>query len=236
MARVTSSLTGLLNPASAISKQYQSGMTYNAGGFTWMEDQTAIKHTTGTFTAGTLNGAAIDGQTTLVTNAITGTLKAGDIITVAGMNGVNRVTKQTTGVGRQFVVTADVATLAIAIPIYPAIVAGSPTYNSLTGDGAQQYQTVDALAANGAAITLYNKPSEVYRKNIQFAPKFVTMVTADLQKPPNTECSRKVYDSVAMRILRSYIPGTDQTVTRCDVLFGWKYIRPEWAVIIPDAI
>jgi hypothetical protein len=97
MARLTGSLTGLLNPATDISKQYRDGYVYNAAGYTWMEDQTAIKHTTGTFSAGTVNGASQTG-TTLTTNAITGTLKKGDIITLAGVNGVNRVTKQTTGV------------------------------------------------------------------------------------------------------------------------------------------
>jgi hypothetical protein len=80
MARLTGSLTGLLNPATDISKQYRDGSVYNAAGYTWLEDQTAIKHTTGTFSAGTVNGASQTG-TTLVTNAITGTLKKGDIIT-----------------------------------------------------------------------------------------------------------------------------------------------------------
>jgi hypothetical protein len=44
------------------------------------------------------------------------------------VNAVNRVTKQTTGTLRQFVVTADVATGATSIPIYPAIVPGGPDY------------------------------------------------------------------------------------------------------------
>jgi hypothetical protein len=60
------------------------------------------------------------------------------------------------------------------------------------------------------------------------------MVTADLEKPPMTECARKVYDGVSLRTLRAYVPGTDQTVTRCDVLFGYLYVRPEWGVIVAD--
>lgn len=235
MARLTGSLTGLLNPATDISKQYRDGSVYNAAGYTWLEDQTAIKHTTGTFSAGTVNGAGQTG-TTLTTNAITGTLKKGDIITVAGVNGVNRVTKQTQGAVRQFVVTADVATGATSIPIYPALVPGSVDYDPVTGDGAVQYQTVDVSPANSAVISLFTPASSVYRKNITFAPQAVTMVTADLEKPPMTECARKVYDGVSMRTLRSYVPGTDQTVTRCDVLFGYLYVRPEWGVIVADAI
>jgi len=49
MARLTGSLTGLLNPATDISKQYRDGSVYNAAGYTWLEDPTAVKHTTGTF-------------------------------------------------------------------------------------------------------------------------------------------------------------------------------------------
>jgi hypothetical protein len=41
------------------------------------------------------------------------------------------------------------------------------------------------------------------------------MVTADLEKPPNVECARKVYDGVSLRTLRAYVPGTDQTVNPC---------------------
>lgn len=235
MATLTASLSGLLNPATDISRQYVDGSVYNASGFTWMEDQTAVKHTTGSFSAGTVSGASQTG-TTLTTNAITGTLKKGDIITIADVDAVNRVTKQSLGTERQFVVTADVASGATSIPIYPAITPGGPSYDPITGDGAAQYQTVTASPANAAAISLVTPASGTYRKNIQFAPEAVTMVTADLEKPPMTEVSRKVYDGVSMRILRAYVPGTDNTVTRCDVLFGWLYIRPEWGVIVADSL
>ncbi len=235
MSRLQSSLSGLLNPASDISKQYRDGVVYSAGGFTWMEDQTAVKHTNGTFTAGAISGAGQTGNT-LTTSAITGTLKKGDIITVDGVLGVNRVTKQSTGLERQFVVTADVLNGATSIPIYPALTPGSVDYDPITGDGAVQYQTVTESPDNLATISLFGPASATYRKNIQFAPQAVTMVTADLEKPPMVECSRHVYDDVSMRILRSYVPGTDQTVTRCDVLFGYLYIRPEWAVIVADAV
>ncbi len=235
MSRLVSSLSGLLNPSTDISKQYRDGAVYNAAGFTWMEDQTSIKHTNGTFSAGTVSGADQTG-TTLTTSAITGTLKKGDIITLDSVLGVNRVTKQSTGMERQFVVTADVASGATSIPIYPALTPGSVTYDPVTGDGAVQYQTVDVSPANGAAITLFGPASATFRKNIQFAPQAVTMVTADLEKPPMVECSRRQYDGVSLRVLRSYVPGTDQTVTRCDSLFGFLYVRPEWANVVCDAI
>jgi hypothetical protein len=46
-ARVVGSLVGLLNPTSEISRQYVTGRMYDALGFIWMKDQTAITHTNG---------------------------------------------------------------------------------------------------------------------------------------------------------------------------------------------
>src|SRR5574337_227257 len=147
-ARVVQSLTGLLNPNTAISEQYYEGVMYRALGFTWFMDQTVIKHTAGSFTAGTVNGANQTGPN-LVTNAITGTLVNGDIITIANVNAVNRVTKQTTGMLRQFVVTANVNAGGTQVTVYPSII---PSATGVTGGPAVQYQTVDSSPADNAAI------------------------------------------------------------------------------------
>ena len=60
------------------------------------------------------------------------------------------------------------------------------------------------------------------------------MATADLIMPPNVEASRKVLDGVSMRIVRQYAIGTDQLISRLDVLYGFKYVRPEWCVVVAD--
>lgn len=226
-ARVVQSLTGLLNPNTAISEQYYEGVMYRALGFTWFMDQTVIKHTAGSFTAGTVNGANQTG-TTLVTNAITGTLTAGDIITIAGVTAVNRVTKLTTGMSQQFAVVNAAANGATSLTIYPAIVPPS-------GGNPVQYQTVTASPANGAAISLYTNPSVTYRKNFAYAPQMVTMATGDLPLPANKVTTRHRYDNVSMRSITDYVIGTDQEVTRLDVLFGYLYPRPEWGVVVADA-
>lgn len=228
-ARVVGALSGLFNPSTRISEQYVTGAMKSALGFDWMKDQTVLKHTNGTFSAGTVNGALQVGSS-LVTNAITGTLNKGDIITIAGVNAVNRITKQTTGQLRQFVVTANVPNGATAIPIYPAIIA------PLVGV-AQQYQTVDASPANSATISLVGKASEVTRKNIAFTPEAITMATADLELPKGVhEAARESYDGVSMRMVTAYNVTTDQYITRLDILYGYLWVRPEWAVIVADAV
>jgi hypothetical protein len=232
-ARAVATLSGLLNPASEISRQYVSGKMYDALGFIWMMDQTVITHTNGTLAqaSATVNGANQTGLT-LAVNALTGTLNQGDIITIAGVNQVNRITKQDTGQLRQFVVTAPVAVNATSIPIYPAMV---PAVN-----GQQvQYQTVTASPANGAAVNPVSglAASAKYRKNFAYAPDAVTLATADLEMPKNVhEAARESFDGVSMRMVTDYFIGTDQLITRLDVLYGYLWVRPEWACIVADAL
>lgn len=231
MARTVSSLSGLFNPAPEISRQYKSARIYDALNFEWFEDQTVINHTSGTFTAGTVSTANQTGST-LAVNAITGTLKKGDIITLELVNAVNRVTKQTTGELRQFVVLADVADGGTSIPIYPSLIPAA-------SDGsAVQYQTVDVSPAANAAITLATPANTTYRKNFVFAKECVTMVTADLVMPTGgvISATRARKDGVSMRSITAYVPGTDQTANRLDVLFGFKFLRPEWGVFVCDAV
>ena len=239
-ARTVSSLAGLLNPTPEISAQFRSGMMKSGLGYDrFFRDQTVIKHTTGTFSAGgTVNGGGQSTSTSggnITVNAITGTLKKGDIITFDGVNAVNRVTKDSLGTLRQFVVTADVATTATSIPIYPGMIAST---TGVAGGPEQQYQTVDASPINGAQMRLVTPASSVYRKSLAYTQKAVTMASADLVMPKKAveEAARTSYDGVSMRMLTDYLPMTDQLATRLDVLFGFKYIRPEWLCVIADKV
>lgn len=232
-ARVVASLSGLLNPNSEISRQYITGRMYDALGFIWMKDQTTLVHTNGTLGQGsaTVAGAAQTGLN-LTVAALAGSLNIGDIITIAGVNKVNRITKQSTGELEQFAVTANVNAGATVIPIYPAIVppqGGQPV----------QYQTVTASPANGAAVNPTNglAASTTYRKNFAFAPEAVTMAIADLEIPRGVhEVAREEFDGISMRMVTAYVIGTDQMATRLDVLYGFLWLRPEWAVCVADQI
>lgn len=239
-ARTTTSLQGLLNPATEISAQYRTGMMKSGLGYEkWFRDQTVIKHTSGTYNSlGTVSGG---GQTTspsggtINVNAITGTLNKGDFIMIAAVNQVNRVTKQSLQTLQQFVLTAAAPTGATQLSIYPGLI---PSGTGVAGGPDQQYQTVDASPLDGALIVMASKSGEVYRKSIAFVQKAVTMATADLVLPRKAveEAARAEYDGISMRILTDYLPGSDQLATRVDVLFGQLYIRPEWLVCVADKV
>lgn len=239
-SRVTLSMQGLLNPTPEISAQFRSAEMKSGLGFArWFEDQTVIKHTSGSMTTATVNGANQTGNN-LIVNAITGTLNQGDIISIAGVNGVNRVEKQPLGVAAQFVVTQNVAAGATTLPVYPAIIppASPAPYASLPYTP-QAYQTVTATPANNATITPFLNASVTVKKNIAYAPDLVTAVFAPLWMPTNgkgvVEAARHEMDSVSMRSLITYEPATDQPIDRLDVLFGYYYVRPEWGCQVYDS-
>lgn len=230
-ARTVSSLSGLFNPAGKISSQYKSGqMASDTLGGDWYMDQTVIQHTGGS-AAGYLVNLAGQSGLSININTGTGTFLVGDIITFAGVHMVNRITKQASSQLRQFVVTAAVVSGGTSVSIYPALIPA-------VGGQIVQYQTVDASPANAAAVTLVNPASVAYRKNFLFAPEGTTMATADLIMPTKgvEEAAREEYDGVAMRMLTAYIPGTDQLLTRLDVLYGYLWVRPEWACVVADVI
>lgn len=238
MARSVASFSGLLNPSGDIGEQNRSGVLRTAWGLDFFKDQTTISHTCGTFSAGgTVNGAGQSGLS-ITLNATTGTLVVGDIVTFDGVNAVNRITKQSTGQLRQFVVTAPAVSGATSVSIYPALIPPDALGNPV------QYQTVDASPANAAQMRMINAASggiaavtSTYRKNFLFAPDAVTMAMADLELPNGVhERARESFDGVSMRMITDYVIGSDQMITRLDVLYGYKYVRPEWVCVVADAV
>jgi len=239
-AKLVASLNGQFNPASKISEQFTSGHMKNALGFDMFRDQTVIKHTTGSATTATVNGANQTGNNITIT-ALVGTLNQGDIITIAGVNAVNRNTFASTGLPRQFTVTANVPAGATTIPIYPALI---PPYSQVPYAGlpytTQAYMTVTATPANNAVITPFANASVTYRQSIAFERSAVSLVIAPLWMPPNgkgvVEAARHDYDRCSLRSIVCYEPGTDQPVDRVDVLFGYFWPRGEWSSIVADSL
>lgn len=233
-ANTVASLAGLFNPSAKISEQYRSGlMAADTLGFDWYSDQTVITHTSGSYNgAATVSGAGQTG-TSVTVGAISGNLVLGDIITLGGVFAANRITKQSTGQLAQFVITSPAANGATTLNIYPAIIPPNPI------TGAQvQYQTVMQSPANGASITLATPASTSYRKNFSFAPDAVTLATADLELPTGgvIEAAREAFDGVSMRMISDYDIATDQFITRLDVLYGYLWVRPEWACVVADSL
>ncbi|MFT8897828.1 MAG: P22 phage major capsid protein family protein [Acetobacter sp.] len=240
-ARLVSGMAGLFNPQAKIGDQFETGMlSKDTLGFDWYRDQTILKHTTGSLSGVTVNGAGQTGSVLAVTVGSGGslTLNPGDVFIVAGVNSVNNVTSASSGTPCQFTYTGtNQLTIAAgssgSVPIFPAI---TPTGST---PGAQvAYGTVTASPATGAAITMVNNAGETYRSNLLYVPEAFTMATADLpmDNRQGVDMYRETYDGVSIRVAQQYNVMTDQFITRLDVLCGMALLRPEWVVRMADAI
>ncbi len=227
-AGIVDALKGLFNDKGQVGTQYDSGEMGKAIGFTWQMDQNIRMQTVGPL-GGTplVNGAGQTGASLVTdgwTAAAANRLKKGDVFTLPLVFAVNPVSKASTGVLQQFVVTADTDSTAggaATIPIYPSIVTS----------GAQQ--TVTASPADNAALTIVGAASTVSAQGLAAHKSAIALAFAELKRPDGVDMSSTKTDKqlgVSMRFVRWYDGDNDRFKARFDVLFGVKVVRPEWIV------
>lgn len=217
-------LKGLFNAQDKLSSNYKQGRLAGPfAGFDGIYENTLWPtHTSGT-DDGTgdhlVDGASQVGSAITTGSEGTGTLTAGDIVTITGVNRVHPETKADTGELQQFVVTSDYSASATTLNISPAIVVSG---------GAQN---VTASPANDAPINkLGGGASSVYSCSMAYHKDAFAFATADLVMPKGVDmAARKQLDGVSMRIVRDYDINNDKFPCRMDVLYGYKAIRPQLA-------
>lgn len=218
---------GLFQSSSQIKEQYEKGRMGMAAGFNFAMSQNVNNHTVGAWVGTPLvNATLASGATSVVTDGWTGTvsglLKKGDVVTFAGCYAVNPLTKQSTGYLRQFVITADVnsSSGAATLPIFPAMISTGATQN------------VSALPADNAAITVLGAAGTLSPTNLAYHKDAFTLVTVDLPLPKGMDMASRAASKKAglsIRFIRGYDINSDKFISRLDVLYGWKAIRPELA-------
>lgn len=225
-------------PESIARKAIEEAMVGRYGRFDIFESNSLTSHTVGAH-GGTplVNGAtqsvtyAASGDTwtqSLVTdgwtNSTTDVLLAGDVITIAGVNAVNRRTRQDTGDLQTFTVVADATSGASTGPatltISPPMIVDGP------------YQTVTAAPADNAAITVKTGAAGAsYPQNLGFHKNGITLAMAPLDLPTDgASASRESFNGVSIRAVRQYDIVNDKTVFRFDILYGIKAQNPDFVV------
>mgnify|MGYP003147229417 CR=1 FL=1 len=204
-----------------IRNQFLTGDMGVFNGFQFSESNQVARHTTGTSDgAYALSADIVEGASSIVVDTGTGTLKAGDSITVAKMDKVNPRTKKSTGDLFQCSLAADYAGGAGTISINETIYASGPLQN------------VDALGLNNALVNEFaTANSTSYDQNIGYHRDAFAFSTCDLPLYGNTDFeSRQVMDGVSLR-LEKVVDGTnDDFLYRFDMLYGFKIVIPEWVV------
>jgi hypothetical protein len=230
-ASLVEGLKGLFQSSEKIADQYETGYMGLAGGCKFASSASVAKHTIGAL-GGTplMNGSTSAGATTLVTDGWSNSvaaLKKGDVISVGSVYAVNPITRQSTGELAQFVVTADTSSDGsgnLTIPIDRAIYASG------------QYQNVNALPQDGAAITIFGHASSyagiIAPQNLVFHKSAFALASVDLELPSDgAKASRAVDEDAGLSLtMTSQFDITNyRNITRIDFLGGWKCIYPELA-------
>ena len=161
------------------------------------------------------------------TVSIANILRAGDVITMAGVFAVNPVPGEgATGKTvmpylQQFTVLGDATSSAggaATITISPPIITSGP------------HQTVSAAPAASAAIVVRGTGGVFYPQNIGFHRNAFALVTVPLEMPDGAAFkARESYKGLSIRVVKDYDIDNDVDVIRLDILYGWKAIYPDLA-------
>ena len=156
------------------------------------------------------NGAS----TTLWGGAATDGITPGECFTIAGVFNVNPQSRQSTGVLKNFVVTATTAPTGTSFPINfsPAIVTSGP------------YQNVTGPASTGSGITWLTGTSNAQitsPNNLSFTRDAIGLVMVPLEIPQGVDfAARETYRNISLRVIRAYDINNDVFPTRIDMLYG----------------
>jgi hypothetical protein len=225
-ALVSNNLTQF-NPQGNISAYFKKGL-FGMGAFgveEWAWDSNMPAFTTGSFTTSTpvVAGASQSGSTLSISGMGTYDFPEGTVFTIAGVYGVNPISYEDTAILQDFTLTAPVAGSSTAtLTFKPAIIA----------DTNSQLQTVNALPANGAAISFLGSTGTVAatmtatksKQNMIANPAAFAFVSADLPvnlagavagRTPGAKT-----DKMSIRYVDQYQIQTDQMPRRMDCLVG----------------
>lgn len=221
-ATIIDALKGLFHDSEAIVKQYRDGIMGRTIGLDWYANTLVNRVTNGNEVTGVTVGVSpLSGATLGLATITTGdTFLKGEIFTIANVFRVHPETKVSTGVLQQFAVRTSATSggTTLTIDITPSIIS----------TGADQNVNANAVAA--AAIVFAGTASLTYTALLAYHKQAFAVAFADLYMPKGLDWgARETLDGISMRLIRDYDVTTDKIVTRADILYGVKTIRPELA-------
>ena len=222
MTSLGSNITNVFHPSDQIIRMWKQGNIGVLAAFDFYESNSLYTHTAGTWASNvTVTGSGQSGASLLITGTAGDTIKAGDKFSIAAVNMVNPMTRRSAGPAtlRTFTATANytLAAGSNSISILPAIY----------GPGSQ-YQNVDALPLNNAALTLWPGTSNPNGKSgtvgLGLSREAFALVGGKLYLPKAVESSAQQQDpdsGIALRKVIAWDPVRSMQVNRFDSLIGF---------------
>jgi hypothetical protein len=232
MASITNGNKSIFQPSADVKEAFREGFYGRIAGAdfyenerTWVltngSDVTGTTDSTGLGTADSDGGYSIlDIDATIAANV----QNAGMVFTISGVKACHPQTKQSLGYDQQFVI---VSATTNATTVYPKIYLSGPRQNVCSSTGAQ-LATTDF---DSKTLTFHGSASASYRQNLMYHKDFFAFVTAELPLMDDAlKCVRMTKDGLSLRVWQASDIRNDEMLVRIDILYGFKTLRPEWAV------
>jgi hypothetical protein len=187
---------------------YEIYMDQNVQGGNVGQHNTSIAMVVTSAGNGTGNTTAMFGGTA------TETIAVGEVFTVANVFNINPQNRQSTGVLKNFVVTASTAPTSSTwtVTFSPAIVTSGP-YQNVSGP----FQTASSVTW----LTGTTAAQIASAQNLAFSRDAFGLVMVPLEIPGGVDfAARETYRNISMRTIRAYDINNDVFPTRIDILYG----------------
>lgn len=159
-------------------------------------------------------GNGVGNSTTMFGGTATESITIGEVFTVANVFNINPQNRQSTGVLKNFTVTATSTPTSSTwtINFTPAIVTSGP-YQNVSGP----FQTASSVTwLTGTTAAQITAPN-----NISFTRDCFGLVMVPMEIPQGVDFSaRETYRNISMRTIRAYDVNNDVFPTRIDILYG----------------
>ena len=222
MQSLGTNITSIFHPADELTKMWKEGAIGKLAGFDFFETNSIYSQTAGTW-AGAVKviGANQSGTSLIIKGTLNDTINAGDKINIAAVNAVNPMTRRIAGkatlaqftVTQSYTLTGNNDTISILPPIY--------------GPGSQ-YQNVDVLPADQAALTLWpgttSPNGKVGTVGLGLTRFAFALVGAKLYMPKAVEDAGTAQDpetGLSLRKVKAWDPVRSMQINRMDGLMGF---------------
>ena len=222
MATLGTNITNVFHPDDEITRMFKKGSIGTLAGYSFFESNSLYSHTAGTW-AGVVKvvGANQSGASLIISGTNGDTIKQGDKFNIALVNKVNPMTYRIAGKAtlktftstQDYTLTGNNDTISILPAIYPP---GS------------QYQNVDALPADQAALTLWpgtaSPSAKVGTVGLALSKFAFAFVGAKLFVPKAVEKSGFAFDSrtqIGVRKVKVWDGVRSMQINRMDSLGGF---------------
>ena len=238
---INTPVTSLFQPTDAITEAFKEGSMGKLKTFDVFEEQNLYSHTAGTWQATvTVSGAGQSGTSLVITATAGDTFNVGDKFAIANVNLVNPRSRRTPGPLTPQTFTITVALTAAGgagadtINFLPAIYGPNPNDPS----GNSQYQNVDNLPVNGAALTLFpgtaNPNGATGTVGLALTPFAFAIVGMRFYLPKAVEARSQAEDKatgIPVRFVKAWDAYHSLQINRFDTVGGFGNLYQDNAAV-----